>query len=267
MTSPSTEGAPDLIPLAAAAVALGITPASAQTMNSRGRLPVPVRKSGRYNVVAREDVLAELKRRPHITREQHQAIIKAHEKTDADVSVSPSDTEKSVADLLAHRRWLSTSEAARALGLNQEVLRLKIAARILPIKAEKDPDSTRGAFRISALDVAAFLAAQEPSWPSAEDFAAVPTLDLAEVKLALGDDTPAGADDPTTQAYLQSRETISLADFALMKGINPEALKYLVKHGKVETVEDPAAKGGTRKLRRIRSEYAAAQLRDTPADE
>ena len=50
-----------------------------------------------------------------------------------------------------------------------------------------------------------------------------------------------------------------MADFALMMGIAPDTLKRRVQRGQVETVEDPAA-GTKRRLKRIRSDYAAAQV-------
>lgn len=250
----------DLIPLAAAAVALGYTPGSASVLASRGKFPVPIHKQGRYNVVGRTDVLAELQRRPHLTQSQYKAVVKAHEGGVPAVSASPDKEGQSVVETLPISRWISTAQVARILGVAPAVVNSRHAAGTLPFRLEPDPESRQGGRRAESLEVAAFLATQEPSWPTAEDFAAIPSLSLAEVKRALGDDSQAGSGDPATMAFLESRETISLADYAEMLGVAPDTLKRRVQRGQVETVEDPAATGTKRKLKRIRSEYAAAQL-------
>ncbi len=270
MTTDSTSS--DRIPLAAAAVALGTTPSSATVLASRGKFPVTVRKQGRYNVVDRAEVLAVLKRRPHLTKAQYKAILKAHE-TPREVSVSPAGSGESVVELLSGRQWISTAEVAQILGVAPAVVNARHADGRLPFTLEPDPESPRGGRRAASLEVAAYLAEQEPSWPAAEEFAAVPSLDLAEVKQALGDDAPAGADDPTTQAYLRSRETISMADYALMLGIPQDTLKIRIQReakavmegktprAQIETVEVETPTETKRKLRRIRSDFAAAELR------
>lgn len=257
MTNAST---PDLIPLAAAAVALGYTPASAGVLLSTGRFPVPTQKQGRFNMVRRSDVEAELQRRPHLTQDELKVVVRAHEHQDQGVTVSPSAPHREVVEMLAAKQWASTAEVGRALGVAPGVVNNKHAAGTLPFKLEDDPASSRGGRRASALAVARYLASQEPSWPTAEDFAAVQSLSLAEVKRALGDDAAAGAGDPTTQAFLRSRETISLADFAIMLGVAPDTLKRRVQRGQVETVEEPAATGSRRKLRRVPADYALTQL-------
>lgn len=257
MTMTNTPNEHDLIPLAAAAVALGYTPASASVLASQGKLPVPVQKKGRYNVVARGDVTAELQRRPHLTKDQFAAVAKAH---DAGVSLSPSASKDPAVAVLAGSRWVSTAEVAQLLGIAPDVVNNRRAAGTLPFEMEPDPASKHNGRRAASLEVAAYLASQEAFWPTAEEFAAVPSLSLEEVKLALGDKSPAGAGDPVTQAFLASRETITLADYALMLGIGQDTLKRRAQRGQVEAVEDPAATGMQRKLKRIRSEYAAAQL-------
>lgn len=256
MTNAST---PDLIPLAAAAVALGYTPASAGVLLSKGRFPVPTQKQGRFNMVRRSDVEAELQRRPHLTQDELEVVVKAHE-LQGGVIASPSAPHRELVEMLAAKQWVSTAEVGRALGLARAVVSNKHAAGTLPFNMEPDPASSRGSRRALSLDVARYLATQEPSWPTAEEFAAVQSLSLAEVKRTLGDDAPAGADDPTTQAFLQSRETISLADFALMLGVAPDTLKRRVQRGQVQTVEEPAATGSQRKLRRVPADYALTQL-------
>ena len=66
--------------------------------------------------------------------------------------------------------------------------------------------------------------------------------------------------------FLESMETISLADFALMLGIAPDTSKRRVQRGQVETVDDPPATSSKRKLKRIRSDYTAAQLNSSRQD-
>lgn len=265
--------AQDLIPLAAAAVPLGYTPASAGVLLSKGKFPVPVHKQGRYNMVDRGDVEAKLKSRPHLTQDQLAAVVKAREAAEAGVPVSPTASGDPVVELLSGSQWVSTAEVAQLLGKTAGVVNNLARAGKLPFALEPDPSSPRGGRRAASLDVAAYLASQERAWPSAEEFSAVPSLSLAEVKRALGDESPAGADDPVTQAFLASRETISLADYALMLGIAQDTLKVRIQReekalrdGKktraqiIETVEEPKATGTERKLKRIRSDYAAAQL-------
>lgn len=269
MTTDSTSS--DRIPLAAAAVALGNTPASASVLASQGKFPVTVHKQGRYNVVDRADVVAELRRRrrPHLTQAQFAAVVKAHEAAGAGVPVSPSRSEDPSVQLLSSRPWISTAEVAQLLGEVPGVVNNMARAGKLPFALEPDPASKQGGRRAASLDVAAYLAAQEPSWPTAEDFAAVPSLDLAEVKQALGDDAPAGADDPTTQAYLRSRETISMADYALMIGISKDNLRRRLQRaqkaqrdeGEMGVVKVETPTETDRQLKRIRSDYAAAELR------
>lgn len=267
----STQTTPDLIPLAAAAVALGYSPGSAGVLASKGRFPVPIHKQGRYNVVARADVIAELRRRPHLTQKQYEAVVKAHREGVPEVSVSPTGSGECAVEVLSGGRWVSTAQVARILGVAPAVVNARHAAGTLPFGLEPDPESKRGGRRAKSLEVADYLAAQEPSWPPADAFSAIPSLSLAEVKRALGDDSPAGAGDPVTEAFLESRETISLADFALMMGLAPDTLKRRVQRGLVETVEDQAASerrarsgqsasGKERKLRRVRSGYAISQL-------
>ncbi|MEW1813002.1 hypothetical protein AB0284_20160 [Pseudarthrobacter phenanthrenivorans] len=255
----NTGQAPDLIPLAAGAVALGYTSASAVVLLSKGRFPVPVHKQGRYNMVARADVEAALQARPHLTQAQLAAVEAAHQ-AGAEDSMSPRTGGDPVVALLAGKPWLTTAEVAELLGITPAVLKSRHAAGKLPFTLESDPESNRGGRRASSLEVARYLAAQAPAWPPAEEFSAVPSLGLGEVKRALGDDRAAGVDEATTGAFLASRETVSLADFALMLGISSDALKRRVQRGQVETVEDPAATGTQRKLKRIRSEYARTQL-------
>lgn len=257
MTTPTT---PDLIPLAAAAVALGYTPGSASVLVSKGQFPVPIHKQGRYNMVARADVMSQLQRRPHLTESQYKTIVQAHEDGAPGVSASPDKESQSPMEVLSGSRWISTAQIAKILGMAPAVVNSRHAAGILPFQLEPDPDSNRRGRRADSLKVAAYLATQEPTWPTAEDFAAIRSLSLAEVKLALGDDSPAGAGDPVTKAFLESRETISLTDFALMLGLAPDTLKRRVQRGQVETVEDPVAGGEKRKLKRIRSDYAFRAL-------
>ena len=257
----TTQPTLDLIPLAAAAVTLGYTPGSASVLVSKGQFPVPIHKKGRYNMVARADVLAELQRRPHLTQSQYKAVVKAHDDGVPTVSATPAkEGGQPVVEVLSGNRWISTAQAARILGVAPAVVNARHAAGTLPFRLEPDPDSNRRGRRADSLEVAAYLATQEPTWPTAEDFAAVPSLSLAEVKRALGDDSPAGAADPATKAFLESRETISLTDFALMLGLAPDTLKRRVQRGQVETVEDPVAGGEKRKRKRVRSDYAAQVL-------
>ncbi|WP_018771472.1 hypothetical protein [Arthrobacter sp. 162MFSha1.1] len=256
----TTDQTPDLIPLAAGAVALGYTPASAIVLLSKGRFPVPVHKQGRYNTVARADVEAVLQARPHLTNAHLAAVEAAHQAGAAEDSMSPRSVDDPVVTLLAGKPWITTAEVAELLGITPAVLKSRHAAGKLPFALESDPESNRGGRRASSLEVARYLATQAPAWPTAEEFSAVPSLGLGEVKQALGDNRPAGANDAATEAFLASRETISLADFALMLGISPDTLKRRVQRGQVETVEDHAATGTQRKLKRIRSEYAEAQL-------
>lgn len=256
----STGQAHDLIPLAAGAVALGYAPASAIVLHSKGRFPVPVHKQGRYNMVSRGDVEAALQARPHLTQAQLAAVEAAHQAGAAEDSMSPRKGSDPAVALLAGKRWLTSAEVAELLGIAPGVLNSWHTAGKLPFALEPDAESKRGGRRASSLDVARYLASLEPRWPSAEEFSAVPSLGLGEVKKALGDDRPAGANDAATEAFLASRETISLADYALMLNIAPDTLKRRVQRGQVETVEDPAATGTQRKLKRIRSEYAKARL-------
>ncbi|HEX9229320.1 MAG TPA: hypothetical protein VF885_22200 [Arthrobacter sp.] len=45
-----------------------------------------------------------------------------------------------------------------------------------------------------------------------------------------------------------------------MLGTPADTLKRRVQRGQIETVDDPAATGAKRKLKRIRSDYARTQL-------
>lgn len=263
MTTPN-ENPADLIPLAAGAIALGYTPESVYVLLSKGKfttVPVYRVQVGKklYSFVSRAEVLAALKARPHLTKTQYAAIKKAHRTADRSVSVSPKAYD-TVAQMLAAKEWLSTAEVARALGINEPQVSARARKGMLPFELEADPESRRGARRAKALDVAAHLATMEPSWPIAERFAAVPALGLDEVKLAVGDDSPAGAGDPVTQAFLRSRETISTTDFALILGVEKDTLKRRIQRGHVQTVEDPSLTGSKRKHKRIRSDYAADVL-------
>lgn len=87
----------------------------------------------------------------------------------------------------------------------------------------------------------------------------MPSMGLGELKQAPGHPTP-GANDAVTTAFLASRETISLADFALLLGVQSDTLIRRVQQGQVETVEVAAVNGTQRKLKRVRSDYARAQL-------
>lgn len=256
----STDQTFDLIPLAAGAVALGYTPASAIVLHSKGRFPVPVHKQGRYNMVSRQDVEAALQARPHLTQAQLAAVEAAHQEDAAEDSMSPQSDSDPVVALLCGKAWLTTAETAQLLGVAPGVVNSQHAAGKLPFALESDPESKRGGRRTASLEVARYLATQAPAWPTAEELSAVPSLGLGEVKQSLGDENPTGANDAVTAAFLASRETISLADYALMLGIPADTLKRRVQRGQVETVEDPAATGTKRKLKRIRSEYAKAQL-------
>lgn len=252
--------APDLIPLAAAAIALGSTPASATVTLSQGRFPAPVQKQGRYNMVARADVEAEMKRRPHLTQAQLAAVVKAHKGAESGVPMSPAAPKDPAVALLAGSRWVTTAEVAKLLGIAPEVVNTRYTAGKLPFELEVDPKSKHGGRRAASLDVAAYLASQEPTWPTAEVFAAEPSLGLAEVKSAVGDQSACGANDPVTLVFLASRETITPADYALMLGIAQDTLKRRIQRGQVETVGDPTFTGTTRKTKRISSAYALAEL-------
>ncbi|MGO4856224.1 hypothetical protein [Arthrobacter sp. 2MCAF14] len=262
----TTDTPTDLIPLAAGAIALGYAPGSVYVLLSKGRFnAVPVyyttnadgRK--RYAFVSRAEVMAALQSRPHLTKAQYAAIETAHREADRTDAMSR-HTYTTDAEMLAAKEWLSTEEVARVLGVNAPQVRARAKRGTLPFELVEDPNSHRGARRAKALDVAAYLATQEPAWPMAEDFAAVPALGLDEVKLALGDDSPAGADDPVTEVFLRSREVISTGDFALMLGITKDGLKRRIQRGHVQTVEDESLTGSTRKHKRIRSDYAADVL-------
>ncbi|KIC68677.1 hypothetical protein, partial [Pseudarthrobacter phenanthrenivorans] len=202
----------------------------------------------------------ELHSRPHLKKAQLAVVERAHRADAAEDSMSPTTADDPAVALLSGKPWVSTAEVGQLLGVAPAVVNAHHAAGKLPFTLEPDPESKRGGRRAPSLEVARYLAAQQPSWPTAEEFSAVPSLGLGEVKQALGDESPAGANDGVTEAFLASRETISLADYALMLGIAPDTLKRRVQRGQVETVEAPEATGTQRKLKRIRSDYARAQL-------
>ncbi|HEX9087336.1 MAG TPA: hypothetical protein VF867_07420 [Arthrobacter sp.] len=279
MTMTTTDTAPtDLIPLSAGAVALGLAPASVYVLMARGTFKaVPVyytvnaEGKKRYAFVSRAEVLAELQSRPHLTKAQYEAIVKAHREADRDVASH--QTYATVAEMFAAKDWLTVDEVARALDINVPQVRARAKKGTLPFELVEDPDAHRGARRAKALDVAAYLVTQERTWPTAEEFAAVPALGLDEVKLAVGDDSPAGAGDPVTEAFLRSRDTITTGDFALMLGITQDGLKRRIERGHVQTVavgpvrtreEAEAITAVTGKkvriLKRISSAYAADVL-------